>query len=176
MKLILVGKNMELTEGLKQQAEKKFSKLNKYFNEDVEARVVFSTQKKTQKVEVTVYLPGTILRAEESTNDMYASIDKVVDAISRQVRKYKTRLKNRYQDNSETIRFENIEEVETPKEEVSKIIRRKRFDIVPMHEEEAILQMELLNHDFFIFLNAETDNVEVLYRREDGNYGIIQVN
>lgn len=176
MKLKLVGKNIELTESLKQQAEKKFSKLDKYFNEDVEARIVFSTQKKTQKVEVTVYLPGTILRAEESTNDMYTSIDKAVDAIARQVRKYKTRLKNRYQNSSETIRFENIEETEAPKEEVSKIIRRKSFDIVPMHEEEAILQMELLGHDFFIFLNAKTDGIEVLYKREDGNYGIIQVN
>lgn len=174
MKLKLVGKNLELTQGIKDQAEAKFAKLDKYFDEEVEARVVFSTQKLTQTVEVTVYLQGTILRAEESTDDLYTSMDKAVDALARQIRKYKTKLKNRNQDNSATIRFENVEEEK--EEEVGKIVRRKRFDLRPMHEEEAILQMELLNHNFFVFLNAATDNVEVLYKRKDKNYGIIQVN
>ncbi len=174
MKLKLVGKNLELTQGIKDQAEAKFAKLDKYFDEEVEARVVFSTQKLTQTVEVTVYLQGTILRAEESTDDLYTSMDKAVDGLARQIRKYKTKLKNRNQDNSATIRFENIEEEK--EEETGKIVRRKRFDLRPMHEEEAILQMELLNHNFFVFLNAATDNVEVLYKRKDKNYGIIQVN
>lgn len=174
MKLKLVGKNLELTQGIKEQAEAKFAKLDKYFDEEVEARVVFSTQKLTQTVEVTVYLQGTILRAEESTDDLYTSMDKAVDALARQIRKHKTKLKNRNQDNSATIRFENVEEEK--EEEVGKIVRRKRFDLRPMHEEEAILQMELLNHNFFVFLNAATDNVEVLYKRKDKNYGIIQVN
>lgn len=174
MKLKLVGKNLELTQGIKDQAEAKFAKLDKYFDEEVEARVVFSTQKLTQTVEVTVYLQGTILRAEESTDDLYTSMDKAVDGLARQIRKYKTKLKNRNQDNSATIRFENVEEEK--EEEVGKIVRRKRFDLRPMHEEEAILQMELLNHNFFVFLNAATDNVEVLYKRKDKNYGIIQVN
>lgn len=174
MKLNLIGKNMDLTEGLKKQAEKKFSKLDKYFNEEVETRVVFSTQKKNQKVEVTVFLPGTVLRAEEGTEDMYTSIDMALDSLTRQVRKYKTRLKKRYQGESETIRFENFEQLEEEEPE-TKIIKRKRFDIVPMHEEEAILQMELLNHDFFIFLNPDNGLVEVLYKRNDGNYGVIEV-
>ena len=173
MRLKLVGKNIELTDGLKEQAEKKFSKLDKYFDEQVEARIVFSTQKINQKVEVTVFVPGTILRAEETTTDMYASMDKAVDSLARQVRKYKTRLKKRHQD-SKTIRFENVEEVEK-EEEAGKVVKRKKFDLQPMHEEEAILQMELLNHNFFVFLNAETDGVEVLYKRADNNYGIIQV-
>lgn len=176
MKLNLVGKNIELTDAIKEQAERKFVKLDKYFDEEVQARVVLSTQKINQKVEVTISLPGTILRAEESTTDLYASMDKVVDSLARQIRKYKTRLKNRYQNSEKTIRFENIEELKAEeKEEAGKIVRRKKFDLRPMHEEEAILQMELLNHNFFIFLNAETELVEVLYRRKDKNYGIIQV-
>ena len=176
MKLNLVGKNIELTDAIKEQAERKFAKLDKYFDEEVQARVVLSTQKINQKVEVTISLPGTILRAEESTTDLYASMDKVVDSLARQIRKYKTRLKNRYQNAEKTIRFENIEELKAEeKEEAGKIVRRKKFDLRPMHEEEAILQMELLNHNFFIFLNAETELVEVLYRRKDKNYGIIQV-
>lgn len=176
MKLNLVGKNMELTDGIKDQVEKKFSKLDKYFDEEVQARVVLSTQKINQKVEVTISVPGNIIRAEESTTDLYASMDKVVDSLARQIRKYKTRLKNRNQNTEETIRFENIEDLKADeKEEAGKIVRRKKFDLRPMHEEEAILQMELLNHNFFVFMNAETDLVEVLYRRKDKNYGIIQV-
>ncbi|RVU55608.1 ribosome hibernation-promoting factor, HPF/YfiA family [Anaerosphaera multitolerans] len=174
MLLKLVGKNMDLTESLKAQAEKKFSKLDNYFNEEIEGRVVFSTQKNNMTVEVTIFLPGTILRAEETTQDMYASIDKALDSLERQVRKYKTRLKKRYQDNSRTIRFENVVS-EEPEVETGKIIRRKKFNLRPMNEEEAALQMELLNHNFFIFLNAENDEVEVLYKRRDGNYGLIEV-
>lgn len=173
MLLKLVGKNLELTESLKEQAERKFSKLDNYFDEEIEGRVVFSTQKNSMTVEVTVFLPGTILRAEETTQDMYMSIDKAVDALARQVRKYKTRLKRRYQDNSETIRFENVTSNE-PEAVSGKIVRRKKFDLRPMNEEEAILQMELLNHNFFVFLNADTDQVEVLYKRKDDNYGLIE--
>ncbi|EFI41791.1 MULTISPECIES: ribosome hibernation-promoting factor, HPF/YfiA family [Peptoniphilus] len=174
MLLKLVGKNMELTESLKKQAEKKFSKIDKFFDEEVEARAVFSTQKGSQTVEVTIFLPGTILRAEETTQDMYASIDKVVDVLERQIRKYKTRLKKRYQGNSKTIRFENVREAEV-EEESSVIVKRKQLLLRPMHEEEATLQMELLNHNFFIFLNTETDKIEVVYKRHDDNYGIIDI-
>lgn len=175
MLLKLVGKNINLTEGLKNQAEKKFSKLDRYFSEEIEGRAVFSTQKDNHTVEVTIFLPGTILRAEETTKDMYASIDKAVDVLERQVRKYKTRLKRRYQ-NNDTIRFENVGHLEPTQEEESKIVKRKEFDLQPMLEEEAILQMELLNHNFFVFLNAEVDKVQVLYKRADDNYGIIEVN
>ena len=177
MKLELVGKNIDLTEALKDRANEKLSKIDKYFNEEVRARAVFSTQKNGQTVEVTIFLPGTILRAEETTEDMYESIDKVVDALSRQTRKYKTRLKRRYQDNSETIRFENIESFEEESsQEEGKIIRRKEFNLRPMMEEEAILQMELLNHNFYVFLNAETDRVEIVYKRKAKGYGSIVVN
>lgn len=174
MLLNLVGKNIELTEGLKTQAEKKISKLDKYFNEEIEGRAVLSTQKNNQTVEVTVFLPGTILRAEETTQDMYTSMDKAVSALERQVRKYKTRLKKRYQDSSETIRFENVEITES-EEQTGKIVRRKNFDLNPMSEEEAMLQMELLDHKFFVFSDADTDKLSVLYKRNDGDYGIIEV-
>ncbi len=174
MLLELVGKNMELKEGLKNQAEKKFSKLDKYFAEEIKARAVFSTQKKGQKVEVTIFLPGTILRAEETTSDMFASIDKAVDVLERQIRKYKTRLKKRYQ-NTQTIRFDNFDSEPEQKEEDKKVIRRKTFTLRPMHEEEALLQMELLNHNFFIFKNFDNDKIEVAYKRSDGNYGVIEV-
>ena len=173
MKLELIGKNLTVTDALKNQAEKKFAKLEKYFSDDVNVRAVFSHIKTNQKVEATVFLKGSTLRAEEATDDMYASIDKVIDVLERQIRKYKTKIKKRNQDNK-TIRFENFEE---PKEEPKeKIVRRKSFDLRPMHEEEAILQMELLNHNFFVFLNEETSNVEVLYKRKDGDYGLIETN
>lgn len=166
-----VGKNIDITDSLKDMAEKKLSKLEKYFSEEIEARVVFSVIKDSQTVEVTVYLPDTIIRAEETTDDMYASIDRAVDVLERQIRKHKTKLKKRYQ-NNETIRFDLIED--KPEEE-NKIVKRKKFQLNPMSEEEAILQMELLDHKFFIFLNADIDAIEVLYKRNDGNYGIIEV-
>src|SRR5699024_3887500 len=120
-------------------------------------------------------LPGTILRAEEATDDMYATIDKVVDILERQIRKHKTKLQNRYQD-GRTIRFENIAPLtrEEEEKEKPKIVKTKRFDMKPMDVEEAVLQMELLRHNFFMFLNAETDDLNVLYKRKDGNYGLIE--
>ncbi len=173
MLLNFVGKNIELTESLKDVAEKKFSKLDKYFSEEAEARVVFSTVREEQTVEVTIFLPKTIIRAEETTDDMYSSMDNAVDALARQIRKHKTKLKRRYK-NNETIRFDEI--VEKEKEETeNKIVKRKSFELNPMNEEEAILQMELLNHNFFVFLDADTEAVAIVYKRKDGNYGKIEV-
>ncbi|MGO1580619.1 MAG: ribosome hibernation-promoting factor, HPF/YfiA family [Peptoniphilaceae bacterium] len=178
MKLKLLGKNLELTEALKDQAENKLSKIDRYFDNEVEARAVFSTQKGDHTVEITVFLPGTILRSEETTNDMYMSIDGAVDGLERQIRKYKTRLKRKYKNNPETIRFENIEDLElgaNKEDDEPKIVKRKELNLRPMLEEEAVLQMELLNHNFFIFLNDKTQDVEVLYKRSDGDYGLIKV-
>ena len=175
MLLNFVGKNIELTESLKNVAEKKFSKLDKYFSEEAEARVVFSTVREQQTVEVTIFLPKTIIRAEETTDDMYSSMDNAVDALARQIRKHKTKLKRRYQ-NNETIRFDELFDKEPPKEEAEhKIVKRKNFELNPMDEEEAILQMDLLNHNFFVFLDADTDGVSIVYKRKDGNYGKIEV-
>lgn len=173
MLLKLVGKNIDLTETLKEKAQKKFEKLDRYFDDEIEGKAVFSTQKNNKTVEVTILLPGTILRAEETTEDMYASIDKALSVLERQVRKYKTKLKNRYQDNSKTIRFGNVEEIEAEAE--SKIVKRKTINLRPMSEEEAILQMELLNHNFFIYKDSDTNMTKVLYKRRDEQYGLIDV-
>ena len=172
MKLNFTGKNMDVTEALKDVTNKKLGKLEKYFQEDIQGDVVFSTEKNRQIIEVTINLPGTILRAEESSDDMYVAIDKAIDVLERQIRKHKTKLQRRY-NNGETIRFENIAPLEV-EEEGPKIVKTKRFDMKPMSVEESILQMELLRHNFFVFLNAETDDLNVLYKRKDGNYGLIE--
>ena len=171
MKLQFIGKNIEITDALKEITAKKFEKLDKFFSKDIEGKVTFSSVKNDKIFEATIYLPNsTILRAEESTSDMYTSIDIVLDNLERQIRKNKTKLQKKYQA-LETIRFEKI--AEPLEEEESKIVRVKKFDVATMSEEEAILQIELLNHDFFIFKNAKDSKTNVLYKRKDGNYGII---
>ncbi len=173
MKLIFTGKNVEVTEALKEVTEKKLNRLNKYFQNDVVGNVVFSVERNWKILEITINLPGTILRVEESSDDMYTSIDKAVDVLERQIRKYKTKLQKRYQA-GETIRFENVIPLEEGEEEKPRIVKTKRFGIKPMSVEEAVLQMELLRHNFFVFMNADTDEVSVVYKRKDGNYGLIE--
>lgn len=171
MKLQFIGKNIEITDALKEITVKKFEKLDKFFSKDIEGKVTFSSVKNDKIFEATIYLPNsTILRAEESTSDMYTSIDIVLDNLERQIRKNKTKLQKKYQA-LETIRFEKISE--PVEEEEPKIVRVKNFDVATMSEEEAILQIELLNHDFFIFKNAKDSKTNVLYKRKDGNYGLI---
>ena len=172
MKLNFTGKNMDITEALKDVTNKKMGKLEKYFQKDIEGDIVFSTEKNRQIIEVTINLPGTILRAEESSDDIYAAIDKAVDVLERQIRKHKTKLQRRY-NNGETIRFENIMPLEE-EDDRPKVVKIKRFDMKPMNVEEAILQMELLRHNFFVFMNADSDDLNVLYKRKDGNYGLIE--
>lgn len=177
MNIQFVGKNVELTDALKEVTEKKLSKLEKYFEDPINGHVTFSTQRNNKTIEVTINLPGTIIRAEETSDDMYASIDKSVDILERQIRKYKTRLQKRFKD-GQTIRFENVLPYtkEEGKEDSDKpiIARKKRFVLKPMNYEEAVLQMELLNHNFFVFRSDETDEISVIYKRKDGNYGLIE--
>ena len=173
MKLNFTGRNIDVTEALKNITIKKLGRLEKFFKKELEASVNYSVEKNRKIIEVTINLPGTLLRAEESSDDMYASIDRAVDVLEGQIRKYKTKLQRRYQ-NGETIRFENIPSIEQKMDDGPQIVRTKRFDMKPMDEEEAILQMELLGHNFFLFMNAETDTLGVLYKRRDGNYGLIE--
>ncbi len=173
MKLSFTGKNMEVTEALKEVTSKKLQKLDKYFQSDVVGHVVYSVERNWKVLEVTINLPGTILRVEESSDDMYTSIDKAVDVLERQIRKYKTRLQRRQQ-TGETIRFENVMPLDDDEENRPRIVRTKRFGMKPMSAEEAILQMELLGHNFYVFMNAESDEVSVVYKRKDGNYGLIE--
>jgi len=174
MKLIYTGKNVEVTQALKDVTDKKFGKLDKYFQAEVVGNVTFSTEKNRKIIEVTINLPGTILRAEESSDDMYASIDKTLDILERQIRKYKTKLQRRFQ-NNETIRFDNIPSLPVDdNEEKPKVVRRKKFALKPMSVDEAILQMELLRHNFFVYIDADDEEMTIIYKRKDGNYGVIE--
>ncbi len=175
MNLNYTGKNMDLTDALRDVTDKKMGKLDKYFQKDIQGNVTFSSEKNRKIIEVTINLPGTIIRAEESTDDMYASIDKAVDVLERQIRKYKTKLQKKYK-NTETIRFENVASLVKDEDDSDfpKIVRRKRFILKPMMQEEAILQMELLRHNFYVFMDAENGGTNIVYKRKDGNYGLIE--
>ena len=172
MKINIKGKNIDVTESLRDATLKKIGRLDKYFQKDVEVFVTYSVEKNRKIIEVTINLPGNILRAEESGDDMYVSIDRAVDILDGQIRKYKTKLQKRYQ-NGATIRFENIQPL-NHEENKPKIVKTKKFPMKPMDEEEAVLQMELLRHNFFMFRNSETDEVNVVYKRKDGDYGLIE--
>ncbi len=173
MKIIITGKNIDVTEALKERVTKKINKLDKFFTSETEAHVTLSVQKARQIVEVTIPFNGIVLRAEDSNEDMYSSIDRTVDLLERQIRKNRTRLQKRLHEHD--FRFESIgSSEEVPEEKEFKIVRSKRFAIKPMDVEEAVLQMNLLGHEFFMFFNADTRQVNVVYKRKDGNYGLIE--
>lgn len=172
MRVMVIGKNINVTPALKEMIEKKISKLGRYFNPGVEARATLSVQKNRQIFEVTIPFNGVILRCEESTDDMYKSIDLVENKLERQIRKQRTKLSRR---SNNSLRFFNMEEVAVEDEEKGKeIVKSKKFNIKPMTADEAILQMELVEHDFFVFKDADTNNINVIYKRKDGNYGILE--
>ena len=171
MKINIHGRKLEVTDAIKGYIEEKLKKLDKYFENpsDITATVVVKVRGNDQIIEVTVPSKRFTLRGEESHKDLYAAIDLVTDKIERQIRKNKTRIKKNFK---EVITFSNdVEEVE---EDNNKIIKRKTIDMKPMSEEEAILQMNLLGHDFFVFNNTDTQNVSILYKRKDGDYGILE--
>lgn len=174
MKLNIRGKNISVTEDLKDMCQAKFDRLDKYFHDEEEMDVNLAIEGIDKKVESTIYLKGgTILRAEESSLDFMDSADMVVDSLVRQIRKHKTKLQ-RSRRSGESIKFESFAgEVEEEAESTSKIVRFKEISVKPMSEEEAVLQMELLNHDFFVFLDDQDMQVRVVYKRKDGNYGEI---
>lgn len=173
MRITVYGKNIDVTAGIKSMLEKKMSKLDKYFNPDVEATATMSTQKGKHILEVTIPINGTILRAEEATEDMYASIDLAVDKLEGQLRKHKTKLEKKMKDHA-SIRINFASVVEEPRFEEPSVVKTKRFPIKPMSPDEASLQMDLLGHNFYVFLNSESDEVNVVYKRKDGNYGLIE--
>ncbi|MDI9481017.1 MAG: ribosome hibernation-promoting factor, HPF/YfiA family [Syntrophomonadaceae bacterium] len=179
MRFDIRGKNLELTDALKDYTTKRLSKLEKYIDDVKEAQVALSVEGEGHKVEVTIPLNGVILRGEEASEDMYTSIDLVVEKLEKQIEKYKTRL---YRSNRGAgMKRAWIEEARKESEaneslETFKVVRTKRFALKPMDEEEAIMQMNLLGHTFFVFFNSATDEVNVVYRRKDGNYGLIEPN
>lgn len=172
MRYIISGKNIDVTEGLKTAVYEKIGKLERYFTPETEIHVTLSVEKDRQKIEVTIPMKGNIVRAEQISTDMYVSIDLVEEVIERQLRKYKTKLIEQKQS---AINFNQafVDDDSYEDEEVN-IIRTKRFAIKPMDAEEACIQMELLGHNFFVFRNAETDEVNVVYKRKGNTFGLIE--
>lgn len=172
MRFLMYGKNIEVTEGLKKAVEEKIGKLERYFTPETEVHVTFSVEKDNQKIELTIPMKGTILRAEQTSGDMYASIDMVEEIIERQLRKYKNKLVDQKQSAGSFTKA--FAEEEAAEDEEIKVVRTKRFAVKPMDVEEACIQMELLGHSFFVFRNAETDEVNVVYKRKGNTYGLIE--
>ena len=171
MRLTIRGDKLVVTDAIKSYIEEKIAKLDKYFEnpEDLSANIVVRTRGVEQIIEVTIPIKKAILRSEESHKDLYAAIDKVTDKLERSIRKNKTKIKRRKVETMDVfLDFEAEEETE------QKIVKRKTIDNKPMSEEEAILQMELIGHEFFVFRDVDNDNVSILYRRKDGDYGIIE--
>jgi putative sigma-54 modulation protein len=177
MNINVRGKNIEATPALVDYANKKLGKLEKHFDKTTDVQVVLSVIKEEHIVEVTMSLNGLILRGEEATGDMYASIDMVADKLERQVRKYKTRMNKSMRQRGVRVISEKqaaVEAEERAEDEEPKIVKTKRFSLKPMSVEEAILQMDLLGHNFFVFTNADSETINVVYRRKDGNHGLIE--
>ena len=173
MKYTIRGDKLVVTKSIKDYIEEKLGRLNKYYSDasNIDCKVLIRSKNNLQTIEVTIPLNKFILRAEVSDKDLYAAIDLVVDKLEGQIRKNKTKLEKRYvEEIPEMVFDDDIEE-----EEEEKIVKRKDIDSKPMDEEEAILQMDLLNHDFFVFKNVTEECVSVLYRRKDGKFGIINV-
>ncbi len=173
MKFIIIGKNIDVTPGLKEAVESKLGKLERYFTADTEVHVTLSVQKTRQKIEVTIPVKGGIIRSEEESDDMYVSIDLVEEIIERQLRKYKTKLVAKQQEGG-SFNPDFIEEDDEDLDDEIKVVKTKKFGIKPMYPEDACLQMELLGHSFYVFSNAETDEVNVVYKRKNGSYGLIE--
>ena len=174
MRITITGRNIELTAGIKEAVEEKLSKLEKYFKPDTDVNVTLSVEKERQKIEVTIPTKGHTIRAEEVSNDMYVSIDLVEETLERQLIKYRTKIISKKMNAAASFKAEYLEEQVEEDEEEIKIVRSKRYDLKPMYPEDACIQMELLGHDFFVFVNAETDEVNVVYKRKGNTYGIIE--
>jgi putative sigma-54 modulation protein len=172
MKFVIVGKNIDVTPALKSAVEDKLGKLDKYFSEDTTVHVTLSVERNDQKIEVTIPVKGSIIRAEEVSSDMYVSIDLVEEIIERQLKKYKNKIIDKHQA-AASFTKDFVDEDMYDEEEV-KIDRVKKFDIKPMYPEDACVQMELLGHSFYVFMNADTDKVNVVYKRKRNSYGLIE--
>ena len=174
MRITITGRNIELTSGIKEAVEEKLSKLEKYFKPDTDVNVTLSVEKERQKIEVTIPTKGHTIRAEEVSNDMYVSIDLVEETLERQLIKYRTKIISKNMNAAASFKAEYLEEKVEDDEEEIKIVRSKRYDLKPMYPEDACIQMELLGHDFFVFVNAENDATCVVYKRKGTTYGIIE--
>ncbi len=177
MELVVRGKGMDITPALHDYVEKHIDKVQRYFEKPIKINVLLSVVKDSQNAEITVSVDGVIIRAVEKTEDMYKSIDTGFDKVERQIHKYKTRLARRFKGRqvlSEVLETQPEKPENTEESDSFEVVRHKTFGVKPMSVEEAILQMNLLDHDFYVFQNAETENVCVIYRRKDSKYGLIE--
>ncbi|MDD4200795.1 MAG: ribosome-associated translation inhibitor RaiA [Eubacteriales bacterium] len=172
MKTIITGKNYTPSDKLKETIEKKFAKLDKYFSDEITANLMVIKEKGRYKVEATINTNGMIFRAETRADDPYDCVDRCIEKLSNQMSKFKTKLKAKHK-GLKDFGFEELPEHDEEQGEI-KIVRSKKFQLTPMNEEEAIMQMEMLNHDFYVYLNMATDSVNVVYKRKDGHYGILE--
>ena len=177
MEIIIRGSKLEITDAMEDYAKEKLSKLDRYLDESEEATatVLAKVHGHEQKIEVTIPLKGIILRAEEVQEDFYAAIDVAIDKLERQIRKNKTRIQSSKKKESKDFAYNYIDEIKIDEdEEEETVVKRKKIELKPMSEEEAILQMELLGHSFYLYKDADTDKATVVYKRKDGNYGVIE--
>lgn len=174
MEIIIHGDKIKITEAMKDYLKEKLAKLEKYLenSENVRANIMVKVKNREQTVEITIPLKSFILRSEETKEDYYAAVDKTIDKLERQIRKNKTKLMSKHNKNNQDFNFSEIESEED--KNTSKIVKRKTIEVKPMNEEEAILQMELLGHEFYMYKDEETGLPAVVYKRNDGNYGIIE--
>lgn len=177
MQVTVRGRNIEVTDALKEYVHKKLTRFQKYFYRPLSAQVALAVERGRHIVEITIPIDGYLLRGQEASEDMYASVDLVMDKLERQVHKFKTRLNRKLRrdgNNQRGIVVEALPEAAEEETDEPGVVRVKRFPIKPMEVEEAILQMNLLGHDFFVFTNAETEEMNVVYRRKGGGYGLIE--
>ena len=171
MKIIVTGKNIAISDKIQDAIDKKFEKLGKYFADDIQANVLIHPEKAKVKVEATIVTKGTIFRAEDVAQDVFDCIDTVADKLLTQMSKYKGKLMKRHK-GKESIKFEMIPEV--PAAEETRVVKTKKFQLMPMTVDDAILQMEMLQHNFFVFLDTETDSVNVVYKKNNNNYDLLE--
>ncbi|WP_223701314.1 ribosome hibernation-promoting factor, HPF/YfiA family [Sutcliffiella deserti] len=182
MKYNVRGENIEVTPAIRDYVESKIGKIERYFDstDNAESKVNLKVYNNQQKIEVTIPMTGLVLRAEETHDDLYAAIDLVVDKLERQIRKHKTKVNRKLRDTgSPKYLFNEVIDNDPPMhmdedEDAEDLVRTKRYNLKPMDSEEAILQMNLLGHNFFVFLNAATSETNVVYKRNDGKYGLIE--
>ena len=176
MEIKIHGDKIKITKAMKDYIIEKLDKLNKYLenSENVRANVIVKVKNHEQTVEITIPLKSFILRSEETQEDFYAAVDKTIDKLERQIRKNKTKLMSRKDKPSYDVDFSKVVLEDEEQEEEHKIVKRKSIEVKPMNEEEAILQMELINHQFYMYKDADTNKPAVVYKRNDGNYGLIE--
>jgi putative sigma-54 modulation protein len=164
---------MNASDHLKKTIESKLGRLGKYFSDEINANVTLTMEKGRQKVEATINAKGTIFRAEETANDVYNAVDRIVEKLSSQMSRFKTKLIRKHKDTKELI-LEDLPGAADEELEEMRVVRRKLFNLIPMTPDEALVQMELLEHTFYVFLNVESDTVSVVYKRKDKDYGLLE--